>query len=88
MRKAATIGRGSHTAIGRLDEVELRIASLWGRIQRPALQDICIDWGAAAEYYPELVPDLYAGGPLRLVVTARPATPADFRAKWRATSSG
>jgi len=67
MRKAATIGRGNHTAIGRLDEVEQRIASLWGRIQRPALQDICIDWGVAAEYYPELVPDLYAGEPLWLV---------------------
>ncbi len=67
MRKAAEIGRGSHTHIGQLDDVEQRMNELWQRIERPALQDIEVDWGMTADYYPEIVPDLYAGEPLWLV---------------------
>jgi Ca-activated chloride channel family protein len=66
MRKAAETGRGSHTHIGRLDEVEERMSILWSQIQYPALKDICVDWGMDAEFYPEIVPDLYAGEPLWL----------------------
>ncbi len=66
MRKAAEIGRGNHTHIGRLDEVEERMSLLWSRIQNPALKDICVDWGMEAEFYPEIIPDLYAGEPLWL----------------------
>jgi Ca-activated chloride channel family protein len=69
MRKAAEIGRGNHTHIGRLDEVEERMSLLWSRIQNPALKNICVDWGMEAEFYPEIIPDLYAGEPLWL--TAR-----------------
>jgi len=66
MRKAAETGRGSHTHIGRLDEVGERMSLLWSQIQYPALKDICVDWGMDAEFYPEIVPDLYAGEPLWL----------------------
>jgi len=66
MRKAASIGRGSYTHVGKLDEVAGRMASLWARIENPALQDICVDWGMEAEYFPEIIPDLYAGEPLWL----------------------
>lgn len=66
MRKAAEIGRGSHTHIGRLDEVEERMSSLWQRIENPAVQEIDVDWGMNAEYFPEIIPDLYAGEPLWL----------------------
>jgi len=67
MRKAAEIGRGSHTHIGKLDEVEIRMSRLWSHIRLPALSDICVDWGTDAEYYPEIIPDLYAGQPLWVV---------------------
>jgi len=67
MRKAAEIGRGSHVHIGKLSEVEAQISALWSRIRLPALTDICVDWGEDAEYYPEVIPDLYAGQPLWLV---------------------
>jgi Ca-activated chloride channel family protein len=67
MRKAAEIGRGNHTHIGKLDEVEIRMSRLWSHIRLPALSDICVDWGAEAEYYPEIIPDLYAGEPLWVV---------------------
>lgn len=77
MRKAAEIGRGSHTRISKLDEVTERMNALWGRIRHPALSDICVDWGVEAEYYPEVIPDLYGGEPLWL--TARmPLMPRDI----------
>jgi len=67
MRKAAEIGRGSYVNIGKPEEVAEQMSALWGRIQLPALTDICVEWGDAAEYYPEIVPDLYAGEPLWLL---------------------
>ncbi len=66
MNKAAIVGRGSHTHIGRLDGVESAMETLWSHIKSPALTDICIDWGVQAEYFPEIIPDLYAGEPLWL----------------------
>ncbi len=66
MRKTAEIGRGSYIHIGNLEEVEQHMTALWGRIQTPAVTDICVDWGEPAEYYPEIIPDLYAGEPLWL----------------------
>jgi Ca-activated chloride channel family protein len=67
MRKAAEIGRGNHTHIGQLEDVKQRMNQLWQRIERPALQNIGVDWGMQADYYPEIIPDLYAGEPLWLV---------------------
>ena len=67
MRKAAEIGRGSYIHIGKPDEVAEQMSALWSRIQVPALTDICVNWGEAAEYYPEVIPDLYAGEPLWLL---------------------
>ena len=56
MRKSAAFGRGQHTHIGKLDEVEERMTALWARIANPALQDIRVNWGlngnAGAEYFP------------------------------------
>lgn len=76
MNKASIVGRGSHTHIGRLDAVEAAISQLWSQIQSPALTDICIDWGMDAEYFPEIVPDLYAGQPLWLYARL-PAEPRE-----------
>jgi len=67
MRKVAEIGRGSYINIGDPDEVAKQMSALWGRIQLPALTDICVEWGDSAEYYPEVIPDLYAGEPLWLL---------------------
>jgi Ca-activated chloride channel family protein len=75
MRKMAEIGRGSHTHIGQLDEVSERMTLLWDKIRTPAITDICIDWGVPAEYYPEVIPDLYAGTPL-WVVARLPEVPS------------
>ncbi len=66
MRKAAEIGRGKHTHIGQLNEVEETMSGLWSKIQNPAIKNICVDWGMDADFYPEIIPDLYAGEPLWL----------------------
>jgi Ca-activated chloride channel family protein len=66
MRKAAEIGRGTFSHVGRLEEVGQRMSELWARIENPAVQDLCVDWGMNVEYYPEIIPDLYAGEPLWL----------------------
>ncbi|MDX1381822.1 MAG: VIT domain-containing protein, partial [Xanthomonadales bacterium] len=58
MRRAAEIGRGSFTQVGRADEVAERVGALWRRIRTPALRDLCVDWGVPAETYPEIIPDL------------------------------
>ncbi len=67
MRKAAEIGRGHPTHIGQLDQVGERMTALWNRIRLPAVSGIRLDWGAGVEYYPEIIPDLYAGEPLWVV---------------------
>jgi Ca-activated chloride channel family protein len=66
MRKAAEIGRGTHTQIGNQADVGERMAALWSHIENPAVQNLSIDWGMEAEFYPEIIPDLYAGEPLWL----------------------
>jgi Ca-activated chloride channel family protein len=75
MRKAAEIGRGHHTHIGRPEDVASTMLDLWTHIRLPAISDLCIDWGMEAEYYPEVLPDLYAGQPLW--VAARLGTEPD-----------
>ena len=67
MRKTAAIGRGSYIHIATPDEVAEQMTALWGRIQLPALTNICVEWGDSAEFYPEIIPDLYAGEPLWLL---------------------
>jgi len=74
MRKTAEIGRGSYVHIGKPEDVAERMSALWGRIKLPALTDICVDWGEGAEYYPEVIPDLYAGEPLWLLARLRTET--------------
>jgi Ca-activated chloride channel family protein len=49
-----------------MEDVKARIASLWTRIETPAVQNLDVEWGMDAEFYPEVIPDLYAGEPLWL----------------------
>ena len=75
MRKLAQSGKGSYTNIGKMEEIRQKMGDLWQRISLPALADICIDWGQAAEMYPPIIPDLYAGDSLML--TAKLASRSD-----------
>ena len=48
-------------------DVASTMDALWRHIRLPAVSNVCIDWGVEAEYYPEIIPDLYAGNPLWVV---------------------
>lgn len=68
MRRAAKFGRGTHTYIGNLAEVQEKMATLFNKLEKAMLADINIDWqGADVETWPTKVPDLYAGEPLMIV---------------------
>jgi len=70
MRRAAELGRGSFTSIGRVQDVGPRMAELFTKIDSPVMTDLEVEWSdPAAETWPQRVPDLYAGEPL--VVAAR-----------------
>jgi len=66
MRKAAELGRGTFTYIGRIDEVGEKMAALFTKLEAPVLKGITLRWpeAARAEAWPARIPDLYAGEPL------------------------
>ena len=66
MREAATLGRGTFTYIGSVDEVREKMGALFAKLERPALTDLRITFppGMTAEVFPQPLPDLYYGEPL------------------------
>lgn len=69
MRKAARFGRGSFTYIGDVNEVEDKMRGLFRKLETPVMTDINVDLGDVLhEYYPQRLPDLYAGEPLVLSI--------------------
>tara|TARA_R110002096_G_scaffold172484_11_gene346258 strand:+ start:40022 stop:42268 length:2247 start_codon:yes stop_codon:yes gene_type:complete len=76
MRRAANFGRGTHTHIGKLDEVQTRMLSLFEKIENPVLKDIAIDWSHVnkqtnnIESWPQKTSDLYRGEPLLITAKA------------------
>jgi len=66
MTQAAQIGRGTFTYIGKVEEVREKMSGLFAKLESPVLKGVKIEWpeGAAAEAWPERIPDLYAGEPV------------------------
>jgi Ca-activated chloride channel family protein len=64
MRRAADLGRGTFTYIGKIEEVEQMMAGLFRKLEQPAVTDVHVrvDNGVA-DMLPARVPDLYAGEP-------------------------
>ena len=71
MRKAASLGRGTFTYIGALDEVGEKMRALFEKLEKPLLTDLRLGWpeGSEAEFWPHPLPDLYHGEPL--LISAR-----------------
>ena len=70
MQRAANFGRGTHTYIGKIDEVQKRMRALFEKIENPVLKDISIDWTQTdMEIWPQKITDLYQGEPL--LITAK-----------------
>jgi Ca-activated chloride channel family protein len=70
MTKAAEVGRGTFTYIGKVGEVGARMGELFAKLESPVLKGIRIDWpaGARAEAWPKYIPDLYVGEPVVVTV--------------------
>ncbi len=66
MTKAAQIGRGTFTYIGKIEEVKEKMNGLFAKLESPVLKGVEIDWpeGAHAEVWPKRIPDLYLGEPI------------------------
>lgn len=85
MRRLALYGRGACEFISSIDEVGERMTRFLGRIDRPVLTDLSLDWEGAPprEVYPQHLPDLYAGEPLYVSLRLDPG-----RAVTRAVLNG
>jgi Ca-activated chloride channel family protein len=65
MRNAARFGRGTFTYIGDVRQVQERMSELFAKLDAPVMTSIDVrSSDAAAESWPERVPDLYRGEPL------------------------
>lgn len=75
MQRAANFGRGTHTHIGNLEQVQTRMENLFHKIENPVLKDISIDFGKSTnitniESWPQKINDLYSGEPLLITTKA------------------
>jgi Ca-activated chloride channel homolog len=63
MSRAAVMGRGSYTYIGKTSEVQQKMMQLFQKLEHPAITDIMVKTagGQPLEYYPDPIPDLYEG---------------------------
>jgi Ca-activated chloride channel family protein len=70
MTRAAQLGRGSFTYIGRIEEVGARMGELFAKLEAPVLRGLQVQWpeGVQVEAWPAKLPDLYAGEPVVLAV--------------------
>jgi Ca-activated chloride channel homolog len=70
MKKAAEIGRGTQTLINDISNVNSAMSQLFTQLEKPLLRDIKIELpdNIQAEYYPEKIPDLYAGQPVLIAM--------------------
>lgn len=70
MTKAAGIGRGTFTYIGKVEEVREKMGALFAKLESPVLKGVRIEWprGAQVEAWPARIPDLYAGEPVVVTV--------------------
>ena len=79
MSRAANFGRGTHTYIGKLNEVTTRMQDLFEKIESPVLRDIHANIGQLSgfefinsiEIWPQKINDLYSGEPLLIAVRAK-----------------
>ncbi len=77
MTRAAQFGRGSFTYIGKVDEVQQKMAELFSKLESPVLTDVSIKLpnSAKVDIWPKRIPDLYLGEPLLLALRMEQKVP-------------
>ncbi len=70
MTRAAQFGRGTFTYIGKVEDVQQKMATLFSKLESPVLTDVSIRLPeqAGADFWPKRIPDLYLGEPLLLAL--------------------
>ena len=72
MRKAAEFGRGTFTHIGSTSEVKEQMDAIFRKLERPVLTDIHMEGlDEGVEMFPPLIPDLYDGEPVVIIMKRR-----------------
>jgi Ca-activated chloride channel family protein len=66
MTRAAQLGRGTFTYIGRIEQVGARMGELFAKLEAPVLRGLEVRWPECVqvEAWPARLPDLYAGEPV------------------------
>ena len=66
MSEAASIGRGTFTYIGKIEEVQEKMSQLFQKLSHPVLSDVELVWkdDSNVDYWPNPIHDLYIGEPL------------------------
>lgn len=81
MQQAAQKGRGTFTYIGDSSEVQERTATLFKKLENPALINIQLPINNNEyEVFPSIIPDLYAGETTNIVLKGKPL-PSNFIVK-------
>src|SRR5262249_33702239 len=72
MSGAARAGRGTYTYVGSSDQVAPKMAELFQKLERPVMTELSLQWPESmhAEFWPNPLPDLYAGEPVVVNVKA------------------
>lgn len=68
MTRAAEAGRGSFSFIGATEDVGERMQALFAKLASPVLTDLELYSDDSIEYWPNPLPDLYAGEPLTVAI--------------------
>ncbi|MDR8524180.1 marine proteobacterial sortase target protein [Shewanella fidelis] len=70
MQRAAELGRGTYTYIGKMDEVNHKVVKLLEKIEKPQVTDVDLRFsdGSVPDYWPVNIPDLYADEPVLVAV--------------------
>lgn len=73
MQRAAELGRGSFTYIGKMQEVEQKVVALLEKISAPRITDVSLRYpdGTVPDYWPAQIPDLYQGEPVLVSLKQR-----------------
>lgn len=76
MTRAAEMGRGAQVTISDLSQVREQMAALFAKIETPAMTNLSAKFpnGMSAEFWPNPLPDVYAGEPVALAIKSAAAT--------------
>ncbi len=76
MSRAAEMGRGAQVTISDLSQVRERMSDLFAKIESPAITNLTAKFpnGMEAEFWPNPMPDVYAGDPVALAIKSPNAT--------------